>query len=362
MTKDTENILFTGAGFSAQMGGPLGSEMSLLLFNQLDRASEQLMGLWSKNFEDYESFYQEVIDQNNKEQTTMISNALISIYERIRREYTFLLKTTELGVEFGPSLSDPFEHIDEGLFCQEKKLFQLSRNLHKDSAFSGGETRKQRICFGHLLALLKFNGGLYFFTLNQDSLIEQIGEERTRHNGHVIHQYPFLNPDKQTLEETSIPKEIPETFEYDCKRIPYFKLHGSLQWRNDSKHLLLTGKKKEEEISNVPLLTKYMEVFENTLFNARNLIVIGYSFSDKHINKVIKDACRKNDQLKIHVIDPAARQVFFENYMDRDNTKYEEYKNIFFYPIKIWDMFPLFGGERKILITESFLNNLDLFH
>jgi|AntRauTorckE6833_2_1112554.scaffolds.fasta_scaffold95727_1 DNA-directed RNA polymerase subunit F len=43
--------------------------------------------------------------------------------------------------------------------------------------------------------------------------------------------------------------------------------------------------------------------FDRDCFLADNLIVIGYSFSDEHINECIRIALLYNSQLKIHIID-----------------------------------------------------------
>ena len=93
---------------------------------------------------------------------------------------------------------------------------------------------------------------------------------------------------------------------------PYFKLHGSSNWMTSGTggRLLILGGQKAASINQHPLLTRYMQEFQNYLCrpNAR-LMIIGYGFNDEHINEEIGTAVDSNS-LKIFIVDPRGVNVF----------------------------------------------------
>jgi hypothetical protein len=91
---------------------------------------------------------------------------------------------------------------------------------------------------------------------------------------------------------------------------PYFKLHGSSNWVNkDGTPLLVLGGSKSIEIDNQPLLRWYQDQFNKSIQAANaKLMIIGYSFGDKHINDLIQTAATRG-QLKIFIIDPAGADI-----------------------------------------------------
>jgi hypothetical protein len=73
---------------------------------------------------------------------------------------------------------------------------------------------------------------------------------------------------------------------------------------------MVIGLTKSELIRDEPLLTWYFDVFKEVLnMPQRKLIVIGYSFRDKHINGVIMEAIRKS-RLKVYVVSPQTQEQF----------------------------------------------------
>jgi hypothetical protein len=63
---------------------------------------------------------------------------------------------------------------------------------------------------------------------------------------------------------------------------PYFKLHGSMNWRNPSGgHLLVMGGNKPTTIQRHPILMWYAQKFvEQLSMPGARLMVIGYGFRD----------------------------------------------------------------------------------
>jgi SIR2-like domain len=92
---------------------------------------------------------------------------------------------------------------------------------------------------------------------------------------------------------------------------PYIKLHGSCNWNDGPSggRILIMGGQKAVSIGQFPILTWYHQQFRNMLMRpGARLMVIGYSFSDAHINDAIMDAIKRGD-LKLFLVDPAGDKI-----------------------------------------------------
>jgi len=86
---------------------------------------------------------------------------------------------------------------------------------------------------------------------------------------------------------------------------PYFKLHGSSNWVNGASggRLFIMGGNKAIEIDRYPILSWYHRQFRDHLLRpGTRLMVIGYSFNDRHINTAIVNAVDQGT-LRIFIID-----------------------------------------------------------
>ena len=92
---------------------------------------------------------------------------------------------------------------------------------------------------------------------------------------------------------------------------PCFKLHGSSNWRtDDGRNLLVMGGNKDFMIREHAVLTWYYDQFRSFLARPdTRLMVIGYSFSDQHINDVIVGAWRNGTLQGMFLVDPTGRAV-----------------------------------------------------
>jgi len=91
---------------------------------------------------------------------------------------------------------------------------------------------------------------------------------------------------------------------------PYIKLHGSCNSVEGSagSRILVMGGQKAVNIGRFPLLTWYHQEFRNFLNRpGAKLMVIGYSFSDEHINDAIINAAQAG--LKIFLVDPSGEKI-----------------------------------------------------
>ena len=127
----------------------------------------------------------------------------------------------------------------------------------------------------------------------------------------------------------------PKTFTLDYTDIHLLKLHGSVMWYQSnrggyiklpvmakaSKIQLITGEMAENlmlypvqkgdfQDPLLELLVEAKRLLEST--SCKFLIVVGYSFRDNHIRRILWDAARKNKELHIILIDPNAHQIYLE--------------------------------------------------
>jgi SIR2-like domain len=96
-------------------------------------------------------------------------------------------------------------------------------------------------------------------------------------------------------------------FQVRDRHQPYFKLHGSSNWAAEGgKLMLILGGGKETEIQKHPLLAWYFSEFERCL-NGNQIVIVGYSFNDEHINRRLKAACTRGARFLI--VDPYGVEV-----------------------------------------------------
>lgn len=294
--QSTENVLLMGAGFTKNVGGLLGSEMWAKIFShEKIQAQPRIQKLMLNDF-DYESVYHTVL------------NSLID------------KSGLYLPIEFTPEEQEAikiatwnaYEHIDRVIINQI--CFSDKKWMHGISTFL--------INFG-LLNCSDIEKNCFIFTLNQDLLIERITDTLPdNHPNRKIYRnlsIPGLDskqrwwfkgrnckrlteddrivlPNKEELETRADVLSIKESFFL-------IKLHGSYNWKSyDGSDMMVIGKEKLKQISKEPLLDWYSDIFKCVLSQKqRRLLIVGYSFSDKHINKIISDAVREHE-LKIYIL------------------------------------------------------------
>ena len=136
------------------------------------------------------------------------------------------------------------------------------------------------------------------FTTNYDLLVEQAFEARQVpfFDGFIGSYQPFF--DQRTLEQ----KDLPAHWALVCK------LHGSINWRFVHKKIVRNMGGEGDELLIHPSHLKYTESRRMPYFvmfdllkafvdNARKpvaLFMIGYSFSDDHVNDTIADSLQAN--------------------------------------------------------------------
>jgi hypothetical protein len=154
------------------------------------------------------------------------------------------------------------------------------------------------------------------FTLNQDTLLEwhYLGNVRWSENwgGSYL---PYMTVIDREAGHTLWPLASPLTPSNDSLssdlQQPYYKLHGSSNWFAEphGARMLIMGTNKASSIAGSSILARYMEEFrKRLLLPETRLIVIGYSFGDKHINDAIQAGVNR-ETLKLFIVDPQGVDV-----------------------------------------------------
>lgn len=181
---------------------------------------------------------------------------------------------------------------------------------------------------------LKYNR-LKVFTTNYDMLFEQAANECgfTMIDGFTF-TFPRIFNGNNYDYDIVVRKNSRITAQenYASKVFHLYKLHGSLDWKKDEN----TGqiekcdfKNNKKPVMIFPSSIKYETSYEQPFFEMMSrfqaelrmenalLIIIGYSFGDKHINSMITEALELNQSLQLVIVDPFIEN--FEEMIERAN-------------------------------------------
>lgn len=264
--------MLTGAGFTNNFKGFLAKDMRSFIFNDKEiKKRPRILEITDSDY-DYESIYYKIHNdpKYDSKDKKAINDAIYNAYQK---------------------LDDTIRKVTDA-----NNLLSI-HDVNEMIEFFSGEK----------------GGGGYFFTLNQDLLIER------RYKFRTLLTQPLPNDCKINLvgEQTRLPlkpkdfKTLPskeklgkeKTKLLSESRLRYIKLHGSFNWYSfDGSKMMVIGKDKKDQMIKEPLLSWYYELFENALCqNETKLFVIGYSFMDEHINEVIANSM--NDcNLQLYII------------------------------------------------------------
>ena len=323
-------VLLTGAGFTRDFGGFLANEMWALIFNSpMLKNYPRITSLMRNDF-DYESIYYEVIDGKdfNEDEKNALTEVVFSSYKRLDdsvRNYR------NLGTKQPVDISTVSNFIDRFSGLPKKN----GRNDTKG----------------------------FFFTLNQDLLIERYFSSSNMPALYVNQPTSEICQGKEYDENTCLrilpATDIEKTNPLSSSKYFYVKLHGSWNWySSDGKKKLVIGRNKINQINDEPVLKRYFEIFKETLLKGNiKLFVIGYGFGDEHINKVIADSVQNNN-LKLYVLNPSYPEKF-KNDLHRNKPHGERIWNGLtgYFPYSLSQVFPGTETVDYQLIRDSYFNS-----
>lgn len=298
-------ILLTGAGFSYDFGGFLRKEMWEKLFN--DRFLKENYPRINKlanevpNY-DYESIYSEVHAAFCQEERNAIDQVFLKVYSQL-------------------------DESIRGVFGRQNAPRDVRELIQRFSR--------------------KYDGGEYFFTLNQDLLIERLFFTDMHIPGFTAGNGISLIRDKEFAEEYTyvVPSDLSNEESLKVPKLHYIKLHGSFNWRSSDGHSrMVIGKNKRGQIASEPLLEFYFNTLVKELSQKYvQLLVIGYSFLDEHINEVIAKS-----NIELHIIDRLDFDSFKKELKEKKpygKEIEERICNSYYYPYPLIDIFAQVGSD-----------------
>ncbi|MGA8757316.1 MAG: SIR2 family protein [Stellaceae bacterium] len=275
-----KHVLLLGAGFSANWGGPLASDVFDWLLQRPEVSGDAYLKqmLWNdRNAGGFENTLSQI--QSNYLMSPNAEN------------------TARLG-RFQTAIKEIFADMDHGFAIRPSWEFQ---------------TDDRDRTLGH--ALVKFDA---VFTLNQDLLFERYYLNQHAFNVSLETNQRLLGCIIPGMKETRdnqapYPYDIarstwtplpPNEFNIPDRYQPYFKLHGSYLWDDGTgKNLMVFGGSKSLAIQSQQVLKWYFAEFQRYLaMGATRLMVIGYGFNDPHINNALLEAAPRG--LTLFIIDP----------------------------------------------------------
>lgn len=289
LSRHFENIIvLSGAGSSVGVGGTV--------------KGQTMGGLWGK-----------IIEAVGNDDIKLIANVIecdISDIKNINLE-EFLSKVSLLRNLYPEKANGDFESVIkkiEQVIVSNCSLDLTDDAPHKD--FLRRLTSRK----------LKYNR-LKLFTTNYDLLFEQAA---TTYGYVIIDGFSFTYPrifNGNNFDYDIVLRKnsrIAPTENYAGNVFHLYKLHGSLDWKKDVKSQRVVkcdAQNNPAPIMIFPRSSKYEASYEQPFFEMMTrfqselrtdnalLLIIGYSFGDKHINSMILEALNVNHSLQLVLVD-----------------------------------------------------------
>ena len=315
--KSENLVILTGAGSSIDGGGKSVSGIWKQIFgkdenneteNQKKLYLDKVLGLITNEIEEIkkEEFVKKIKEEdfcNNKNLEELLSR--LEIERKARKNKG----------EGSKEISDEIKEINSQIkdLCYEKNS---EPKTHKDFLTKILAARK------------KTSPRAKIFTLNYDTFFEDAASEikAVVIDGFCFNEKRIFNSTDFDLdivqrENSRIHKE--ENF-YD-KVFHLYKMHGSVTWQLEGGEIKKLDKSQiggnEEPLLIYPNASKFEESYQMPFYEmisrfqislrATNttLMIIGYSFGDAHVNRMIEEAVDSNLSLKVIVVDPNIEEV-----------------------------------------------------
>ncbi|MGH6811705.1 MAG: SIR2 family protein [Methylocella sp.] len=253
VSQSGKRMLLLGAGFSKNWGGRLAKEV------------------WADVF----------------------TNSTVQARERVRQ--ALLNERSFEGVMDDVLTGEDYDSEDlQAIIESVTKTFRRMDTLFMTKSINA---TRSRLNYGTLTSFLSKFSESVLFTLNQDTLLERLLQYSL---------IAFDTPYVQRFDDAKIPDEQPaSSSQATSGNISIVKLHGSHTWSNsEGVPVMVLGISKSQRIAGSWLLTEYKKTFEEALYSGGvRLLVMGYSFGDKHVNEIIATAA-SHHQCRIFVWNP----------------------------------------------------------
>lgn len=266
-------FILTGAGFTKNFGGLLGSEMWAEIFNNPRiQVDSDLREILAQDY-DYESAYSQIIESSLPEEKKQVMR--------------------EVALEAYKNLDD----VLKGWIFNDSSAYPVNRYLLAD-------------LIGRVYAASPRPAKAFMFTLNQDLFMERHwnwnspGVPRVARFQNGFDSQSFNANDFVELSADNAEARLQKGLENHAG-IHYIKLHGSYGWKSsDGANQLVVGTSKETLIQREPLLRAYFDLFQSVIKEgSKKVLLIGYGFRDTHINAALVDGVQ-NHGLEVYILTP----------------------------------------------------------
>lgn len=358
---DTKLLLLTGAGASKPLGMPLMKEFYSLVWDKCNKTQRNLLDELSD------------IHREETGEHTPDLEALLALVEKYRQFYDILFgdkrfgyikdedwerkeelkKLTWQDVPGGTSYprTAGYDYIKHSYYRAEdlEGLETLLRNLLFEEYGKKLDDNQLDELYSPLFKVINKHFTQDFipiFTTNYDSSIETYG---TRRNVYVETGFEtkttgsFWNSARFSLYQTA----------KDKLNLVLFKLHGSVTWHRTNKTIQFTGLPIRDpsgykSVVIYPTQTKdFLGEPANTMYNhlkgclevAKVAIVIGYSFRDQGIHRILVDALEHNPDL-FFILICGSNEEHWKKFAQTNLKSYHIISRYFDFPAK--------GGEYLV--------------
>ncbi len=293
--RDNDIIFLLGAGASADAGIPVSSQMVEEIEQSLNSTE------WKKYKDLYyliKSGVQYSAGLSGKTINFNIETLLFVLEELIQKENHLLYPFIgSWNVKFNEVIRDNFDLIEEFQKKIKKKLqsWVIPRNYKDAEYFKNLKKLRDELTFP-----------LRIFTLNYDKCIE---ENSNRKGFEFTIERGFEEEETNRVWNYKRFDEVTPDTEAD---IYLYKLHGSIDWERDEETKIVScidGTPSKPDLifgtqNKLQFADPYLYLFSAFRFHtlkAKLIICIGYSFSDEHINGLISQALKQDENSKILV-------------------------------------------------------------
>lgn len=271
-------ILLTGAGFTRNWGGWLAKEVEGDLLGRL--ASNDPLRAELQKEENFES-------------------VLGRLQEQARRGDNV---STLLGSDLQRAVVESFRAMN--LALAERTSIEFSQDRQRSVT----------------TFLARFDA---IFTLNQDLLLELHYDPRLETVRRWVGRcWPGVSGlpavGDSPMEQVHAKRRAGDHVSSPVLAQPIYKLHGSVDWADETGDLFVVGGGKEIYIQSKPLLVEYFDIFKSCLAaQPCRLMIVGYGFGDEHVNRLLVDAAAKNPSFGVFHVHPEGRDAVHRGLRER---------------------------------------------
>lgn len=270
-------------------------------------------------------------------------------------KYPKRLPENENGVD-AFNLEDLLTRVDVGReFIDTAVLEEFNNTIrHIESVIRENCTIKMCNAHPHKLFLEKLTARknnynrVKIYTTNYDTLFEEAAEDggfilvdgfsfsKSRKFSSKYFDYDFVERQGS---------KIPDEPKYISKVVHLLKIHGSIDWElgTDNNVYKVTDTRGSNPLMIYPRRAKFEQSYEKPYFELFSrfqndlkqpntlLMVIGFSFADKHIRSIVEDAVKSNPGLKVLIVDINIEKSEYQFFIERA-SKFEDvmlYSNSF---------------------------------